>query len=72
MVEERPALDAAYRKLAGLINAYTVVKGEADFADTINFVNALIKDEKLKLAQHRGRVRKKRNVEEAGQETTGT
>jgi hypothetical protein len=60
MTEARPALDAAYRELAEMLNAYALVKGEAEFVPIINFINAQIADEKLKLAQHMGRVRKKR------------
>lgn len=71
MTEARPALDAAYRELAEMLNAYVLVKGEAEYAPIIDFINALIADEKLKLAQHVGRVRKKRRKEEAGNEAGG-
>ena len=58
--ESRQAADAAYRSLAGLVNALAVVNGDEAYATFIDRVNVLIDRQKtvLKTRQTNGGRRK--------------
>lgn len=64
MAKERPVVDAAFRKLCTRINAAAIVNGEDQYASAIASMNSLIKDTKLKLAQHMGHLARKRRLKE--------
>jgi len=60
MVDVRPEVDKAFRALVKRTNAMVVLQGLGQYAAFVNTANALISDYRLKLAQHLGRLAKKR------------
>ena len=49
----RKASDTAYLELVKMVNAYSVVEGEADYADFINYMNTEIAHYKREVLGHR-------------------
>ena len=64
MVDARSQVDEAYRNIIRRINAMVLLQGDEQYAGFIGFTNALIADYRLKLAQHLGRLAKKRREKE--------
>jgi hypothetical protein len=64
MVDVRPEVDEAYRNIIRRVNALVILQGVEQYAGFIGFANAHIADYRLKLAQHLGRLAKKRRDKE--------
>lgn len=64
MVDVRPEVDEAYHSLIRRVNAMVNLQGIEQFAEFVNTANAIISDYRLKLAQHLGRLAKKRQERE--------